>query len=547
MKFIGDMKNILKLAAAFSAVVLAGCDKPEDLNGGNTGKPSDDGHSFVGLVSESFKTRTAVDGVGTISWTENDNIELYAEKMTYPYVLTEDGRTFSSDVTPEGTVLYAAYPAEYAIWSAAGLTIKLPAERLASDECQIPLVAEIGKTAAEIEDISFKIPVGLITLTCDVPVGYTSLVATSTGKKISGTFLYKDGQLAANDAAAPNSVVFGFDSPETKTSMTFNLPVPAAEYGSINFKLMGEGGKELQITEISPLNVERGGKYVYEVKGDLTIAFGDIPEGDLVFEYEGGTRDYPVYSDVDWKPVSGHPDIIVAKKDNRTVSVTMPAGRYLGGLSSEIKVMAADPGTILAPAVMTVSQKNNPGFTVQDGSDITYDEHGYATFRVSPDIAKSQLTASGKGRYGTYTIEIADADMKVGILNLSGWGEGVNLQCQIGLYNRIYFSDTKLGDKDNKFYFDKSYSYAEISAFRKIELKLFPVAKEGSETEKVMNIQLYFDGNLVLDKKTKDETFADENRGGFSFSFGLETRTGDQPDTVPSFVTIKSYTYTTEY
>lgn len=546
-------KNIFYVLAVVSlAATACGKENPEP-DGGQAGGEAVP-HTFKAAIAEKFSTRTSLDGM-TVSWSEGDKIELYTASGTYEYTLQDSEGTFRSETTPEGEVLHAAYPAENAIWSAAGLTVTLPSE-IAYGTSVIPLYAEVGKLASEISSIDMGIPVGLINLNCtDVPPGYNRLTVTSVGSRLSGTFLMENGVLHTLGTDTENVTAVTFGTLTSGQDMSFYIPAPVGTYSSVTFKLTGENVEDMMVAGLADQTIEKGIVYSLTTRSDLTIEFGDIPETDLTFPYTGGSRDYPVRSNTDWTVVSGNPEITAVKKDAGTVTVTVPAGKYVGGLSADITISSSDPEIIVAPDVITVGQEPNPALSVVDGSDVRYNADGSATLSIYPEadgaaqVSKSYFAAVDKTKYGTYTFDFAGLDMSCGIFSMECWFTSGNIQLQMGFYNRIYFSDSISGVAAQSYNFDPV-SYADMNQSKQIVVKMFPSTNPelGPETDNDMTFRFYIDGSLYREQSLGCNVWSldEAQRGGTNVNFGIKGFPADET-LVKSSITIRSYTYSSEY
>lgn len=548
------MKRLFYFIAVAGAVLVS-CVK-EDSEDGNGKKPADDyGHEFTAIIKEEFKTRTSIDGM-KLNWGEGDAIELYTENGTYPYEMVEAGH-FKSEVTPDGKVLYAAYPAENAVYSAAGLTMTLPSEREYDETgiTAVPLFAEISKDAAEISSIEFGIPVGMFQINYSgVPEGYSALVCTSTGCRISGTFRIEDGTLSATSVSDQNITTVKFDALTSEKDMSFYIPAPVGTYASIDFKLTGEGKADLPVAGLSDYSVEKGIIYQLTARQDLNISWGNIDGGDLVFTYgEGGSRDYPVISNTDWTVSSDNPDITAVKKDEQTVTVTVPAGNGIGGRSATITIGSADPLVIVAPASLTVTQENNPEFTVEFG-EVVYNPDGSVTFNTYPEgdgkqeVKKSYIVSSEKKKFGTYTFEFDEIDLSSGFFHMENWmAANSYIYLQLGQYNRVYYNDGSNPIEEDRvtaqsYYFNK-FTYDDLRTMKTVQMKLIPASKEGSSEYDDMKILVIIDGETILEKNVGANPWKDEERSGLTVHFGIN----NHEDVLASSIRLKSYSYSEEY
>lgn len=550
------MKTLYLLPLAAGLMLMA-CSKEESPapDGGQGGSEPVE-HSVTVTIADEFSSKTAFDG-NILSWAEGDKLEMYTAEETYEYVLQDNNGTFKSELTPEGEVLYAAYPAENAVYSAAGLTFTLPSEIAYSETGFVcPLYAEIGKTASELGTVGMSIPVGLINVNyTGVPTGYSSLVVTSAGSRVSGAFNLKDGMLSTIPTSGTNVTTVSFEPLTAPKDMSFYIPVPVGTYSSITFKLTGDGVDEVMVAEMQDMAVERAVIYPLSARQDLSIKWGAIAEEDLEFPYGGASRDYPVVANTDWTVTSDNPEITAVKKDASTVTVTVPAGKYLGGLAAELKLSSADPSIIIAPDVVNVSQAPNPDYTVLEGSDAVYNPDGSVTLSIYPEaegvtqVSKSYLVASERTKYGTYTFDFTEIDLSAGFFSLECWFTSGNIQFQLGYFNRIYYADTFAGISGTSLYFD-AVSYEALKSVKQVQVKMFPSTNPelGPETDNDMTTQIFIDGTLHKELSMGSNTWGmpDEERGGTAANFGLNSRPDDQA-LISSSLTIKSYTYSPEY
>lgn len=539
------MKN-LYILPLIAGLALMSCTEqtPETPDNQEGTEPAE--HTIIASVADEFSTKTVLDGM-KLMWAEGDKIELYTAEETYEYTLQEGENSFKSPLTPVGEVLYAAYPAENAIYSVAGLTMTLPSTiEYGEDRFICPLYAEIGKDADEIENVKMHIPVGMINVNYQgVPDGYSALVATSTGGRISGAFSIVDGTISTIPTSGENVTSVTFGTLATPQDMSFYIPVPVGQYASITFKLTGEGKEDLMVADMSEQTIEKGIVYSLTTDKNLILKWGEIDASGLVFPYAGESRDYPVVSNAEWTVTSSNPAIQAVKKDDQTVTVTVPAGQYIGGMSSEIKISSADPSVVIAPAVINIIQESNPAVSVVDGSDIAYTPEGYAVLSINPEadgvaqVSKSYFAAVDKTKYGTHTFEFENINLATGFFGAEWWFSGGNMQAQIGYTNRVYYQDSAAGDGGTSHYF--SLDYATLNAVKQIVIKVFPT-ENGGDTA----MQIWFDGTMFTEQFMGTEVWADPERGGTSLNFGLNSRPADQP-IVESSLTLKSYTYSSEY
>ncbi len=534
-------------------VAAVSCTKEGQNDSEGNGKPVP--HTVTVEIADVFKTKDGMEEIMPVLSKERGGLELYTEAVTYAYSCVDEfSMVFKSDIAPDGQILYAAYPAESATYSAAGLTVSLPSEIIWEENgtFESPLYASVGKTASEVDKISLTVPVGLIKVTyAGVPAGYDALVVTSMGSRLSGTFKVEDGALVSGKISSPNVTSIRFDAIATEKDMTFYLPVPTGIFESITFKLTGTGVDERLVAEMKGQVIEKGVIYPLVTQKELSLEFGEIAPESLVFPYCGESRDYPVIANAEWAVTSGNPEIIAVKKDDNTVSVTVPEGKYLGGISSEIKISSANPSIIIAPAVINVTQENNPSLTTPVG-DIMYSADGSAKFSIYPkegdkaEVKKSNITVNGKTKFGTYTFEFAEFNLASGFFHMENWfGGGCNIQLQFGQYNRVYYQD-----KNNETYKNgTSFSFAgsmpgDLTAVRRIVLKIFPCALEQGEVDGDTNIQVIVDDVQILNQKVGYNPWKDEAVPGLSVVFGITHREGD---IIPAHLTIKSFEYTPEY
>ena len=535
------------LLPIFAGLMLMSCtEETPETPGEGQGSTEPVEHTITASIAGEFRTKTILDGFKPV-WSENDKLELYTAEGTYEYTLQDADGTFTSPLTPEGEVLCAAYPAENAIYSVAGLTVTLPSTITYSENGFIcPLYAEIGKPAAEIGNVEMQIPVGMINVNYQgVPDGYSALVITSTGGRISGAFSVVDGTISTIPTSSENVTRVTFETLAAPQDMSFYIPAPVGQYASITFKLTGDGKEDLMVADMSEQTIEKGIVYSLTTDKNLILKWGDIDESALVYPYAGESRDYPVISNADWTVTSSNPAIEAVKKDDNTVTVTVPAGQYIGGMSSEIKISSADPSVVIAPAVINISQEGNPAVTVVEGSDIEYTPEGYAVLSINPEtenaaqVSKSYFAAVDQTKYGTHTFEFDNVNLAAGFFGAEWWFSGGNMQAQIGYTNRVYYQDSAAGDAGTSHYF--SLDYSTLNAVKQLVIKVFP--KEGGGDTA---LQIWFDGTMFTEQFMGTEVWADSGRGGSALNFGLNSRPADQP-IIESSLTIKSYSYTTEY
>ncbi len=241
-------------------VAAVSCTKEGQNDSEGNGKPVS--HTVTVEIADVFKTKDGMEEIMPVLSKERGGLELYTEAVTYAYsCVDESSMVFKSDIAPEGQILYAAYPAESATYSAAGLTVSLPSEMIweESGTFESPLYASVGKTASEVDKISLTVPVGLIKVTyAGVPAGYDALVVTSMGSRLSGTFKVEDGALVSGKISSPNVTSIRFDAIATEKDMTFYLPVPTGIFESITFKLTGTGVDERLVAEMKDQVIEKG-------------------------------------------------------------------------------------------------------------------------------------------------------------------------------------------------------------------------------------------------------------------------------------------------
>lgn len=535
------------LLPIFAGLMLMSCtEETPETPGEGQGSTEPVEHTITASIAGEFRTKTILDGLKPV-WSESDKLELYTAEGTYEYTLQDADGTFTSPLTPEGEVLCAAYPAENAIYSVAGLTVTLPSAITYSENGFIcPLYAEIGKSAAEISEVEMQIPVGMINVNYQgVPDGYSALVITSTGGRISGAFSLVDGSISTIPTSGENVTSVTFETLAAPQDMSFYIPVPVGNYTSIIFKLTGEGKEDLMVADMKDLTVEKGIVYPLTTDKNMILKWGEIEETALLYPYAGESRDYPVISNADWTVTSSNPAVQAVKKDDKTVTVTVPAGQYIGGVSSAITISSADPSVVIAPAVLNISQEGNPSLTVVEGADVEYTPEGYAVLSIYPasgdaaQVSKSYFAAVDKTKYGTYTFEFDNINLAAGFFGAEWWFSGGNMQAQVGYTNRIYFADSAAGNAGTSHYF--SLDYPTLNAVKQIAIKVFPV-EEGGDTA----VQIWFDGTMFTEQFMGTEVWADSGRGGSALNFGLNSRPADQP-IIESSLTIKSYSYTTEY
>lgn len=538
---------------------LAACEKSGDKtdngdNGGNK-EPSSKEHVIGAKISSAFKS---ADGATEVKpeWLDEAELELYTEGETYVYTMSEQGK-FKSEIMPEGEILYAAYPGQNAVYSAAGLTVSLPSEIDYNEEGKVfvPLVANVGKTTGELSDLELTAPLGLIKISyTGVPTGYNALVVTSAGMRVSGTFKYENGVLSSTATTSPNVTRINFETLTEVKDMSFYVPVPVGTFESIDFKLTGDGVKDIMVADMQNQKIDKTVLYTLSVRQDLKIAWGEIAEEKLIFPYTGESRDFPVVSNTEWTVVSSNPEIIAEKKNATTVTVTVPQGKYLGGICSEIKLVSANSGDIVAPAIMEVTQENSTLF-VNPSGDVRYNKDGSATFSVHPadgdmtEVKRSSLgvPADFRPKFGTYTFDFTEMNLAGvgGFFHMENWlGGNGNFQLQFGGYDRIYFAV-----KNTEYASGTSFSFhgnmpADLTAIKQIVLKIFPIpSAEGIENDDMI-MELYVDGAKLLEQKIGTNIWKEESSAGMNITFGITYRDGGL---VPAHFTMKSFTYSEEY